>query len=248
LIVSLKINNIPIVLVNVYGPNIDDPNFFLDMFTQIDKFDDSNLLIAGDFNSVLGPLDYHGSQPHHSSKKSKEIITILMDEFNLVDVWRHFNPNLKQYTRHQANPKALSRLDFILISSNFLNNCISSKILPGVSSDHSVVTCNIKVDEIPRGRGYWKLNTHYLHYDSDFITHIKEKIDDFKEYHKNSICNANIIWDAFKCTISGHCMEYCARKKKERNVEKSKIMKSARLIFRLVTVLPIILCSINVLN
>lgn len=224
LILSLKINDIPIVLTNVYGPNNDDPNFFLDMFTQIDKFDAFNLVIAGDFNAVLGPLDYQGSQPHHSNKKSKEIISILMDEFNLIDVWRHFNPNLKQYTRHQANPKVLSRLDFILVSSNFLNNCISSKILPGVSSDHSVVTCDIKLDESPRGRGYWKLNVHYLQYDSDFITYVKEKINDFKEYHKNSICNANIIWDAFKCTISGHCMEYCTRKKKERNVKKSKII------------------------
>jgi exonuclease III len=47
LIISLKINNLPFVLVNLYAPNDDDPNFFLDLFTQIDQFDDSNLLIGG---------------------------------------------------------------------------------------------------------------------------------------------------------------------------------------------------------
>ena len=155
LIVSLLINNTPVVLVNLYAPNDDDPNFYFDLFAETDKFErsDTSLLIGGDFNAVLGPMDYQGSQSQHSNKKSKDTILGLMDEFNLIDVWRHFNPNLKQYTRHQAKPKTLSRLDFILVSSNLISNCIGSKILPSFSSDHSVVTCNFKVDENPRVEG-----------------------------------------------------------------------------------------------
>ena len=132
------------------------------------------------------------------------------------------NP-LKQYTRHQAKPKTLSRLDFILVSSNFINNCISSKILPSVSSDHSVITCNFK-DKNLRGHGYWKLNCRYLQYDSEFNEYVKGKIVEFKENHQGSLCNPNVIWDAFKCTIAGVCMEYSALKKKEWNADKIKLM------------------------
>ena len=91
----MTIDDLPITLVNVYGPNNNDSNFFLNLFAEIDKFDDSNLIVGGDFNAVLGPLDYRGSQSHHSNKKSKDMINILIDEFNHIDIWRHFNPNLK---------------------------------------------------------------------------------------------------------------------------------------------------------
>jgi hypothetical protein len=46
---------------------------------------------------------------------------------------------------------------------------------------------------------------------------------DFKDCHKDSVCDPNIVWDAFKCTISGYCIGYSARKKKERNTNKEKL-------------------------
>jgi mannosylglycoprotein endo-beta-mannosidase len=87
-----------------------------------------------------------------------------------------------------------------------------------------VVTLDFNDGHPIKGPGFWKLNCHFLHNDADFITHIKGKINDFKVIHQNSTCNPNIIWDSFKCTIAGYCMEYCSRKKKERNVEKLSIM------------------------
>ena len=76
----------------------------------------------------------------------------------------------------------------------------------------------------PEGRGFWKLNCNYLHHDSDFIMLVKNTIHDFKEAHKNSDCNPNIIWDSLKCTIAGVCIEYSVRKRRERNGIKAKLM------------------------
>ena len=90
-------------------------------------------------------------------------------KFNLCDIWRDFHPNLKQYTRHQKSPKVLSRLDFILVSDNLINNCISSKIITGIQSDHSVVSLQFKDGLLSKGKGFWKLNCHFLHHDPDFI-------------------------------------------------------------------------------
>ena len=78
------------------------------------------------------------------------MISVLMDEFNLCDIWRHFHSNLRQYTRHQRNPMILSRLDFILVSEDLINNCLDSKMIPGVQSNHSVVYLNLKDGQPPQ--------------------------------------------------------------------------------------------------
>ncbi len=132
LILSVKMNDLPVLLVNVYAPNHDDPDFFLDVFAKIDQFNYTSLIVGGDFNAVLGPLDYQGGRPHHSNSKASDMISILMEELDLLDVWRHFHPAQRQCSRHQVNPKVLSRLDFILVSNNLIDNCLQSKILPGV--------------------------------------------------------------------------------------------------------------------
>ena len=224
LILKGVFNDLNMTLVNVYAPNQDDPDFLLRVFTEIDKINSPFLIVGGDFNSVLGPLDYQGSRLHHSNKKNRELLSIIIEEYGLVDVWRHFHPNLRQYTRHQKTPRVLSRLDFFLISTNFLDNCVSSKILPGVQSDHSIVQIAFNDNQPKRGKGFWKMNCHYLLNDSDSVDHVKEIIKEFKDNHKNSGCNPNIIWDALKACITGVCIGYFSRKKKERNREKNELL------------------------
>ena len=101
MIISASINEVAVIFVNLYGPNNDDPNFFLEVFSKVDQFDYTSILCAGDFNAVLGPLDYEGVRDTHTNVKSSEMIITLMEEFNLCDIWRNFHPNLTQYTRHQ---------------------------------------------------------------------------------------------------------------------------------------------------
>ena len=88
----------------------------------MDNLDASRLIISGDLNVALGPLDYHGSRLTHSNVNSCKALLSLMEEFNLIDVWRNEHPTLRAYTKHQKNPPALSRLDYILVSSNLANN------------------------------------------------------------------------------------------------------------------------------
>ena len=207
--------------------NNDDPNFFLDLFAVLDNMQNLNssrLIVAGDCNFCLGPLDYKVSQSHHSNVNSKNIFDALMDKFNLVDIWRMDHPNVRKYTRHQKNPVALSRLDYIFVSSDLINSVNSSNIISGISSDHSIVAAKISKDVSARGRGYWKLNCHFLRHDAQFIESIKSKITEFKDIHSGSLANPNIIWDTFKCFISGHCIEYTSRKKRERAKAKSDLL------------------------
>ena len=61
-----------------------------------------------------------------------------IEEFNLVDVWRRLHPNDSMYTRLQKNPIGCSRLDYILISSDLLNN-VKETDINGIDSDHNMV-------------------------------------------------------------------------------------------------------------
>ena len=100
----------------------------------------------------------------------------------------------------------------------------SSNIISGIGSDHSIVTAKISCDIPARGRGYWKCNCHYLRHDAEFIQFIKSKITEFKDIHSQSLANPNILWDSLKCFITGHCIEYTSRKKKERTKTKADIL------------------------
>ena len=96
LIISATLNELPVTLVNVYGPNNDDPDFLLEVFAEIDQFDNEFLIVGGDFNTVIDHLDYQGSRQHHSNIKTSEMLSVIMEEYGLCDVWRSFHPGLKK--------------------------------------------------------------------------------------------------------------------------------------------------------
>ena len=65
LFLNATLNDIPVTLVNIYAPNNDDPHFLLEVFAEIDKFDNSSLIIRGDLNAAISPLDYQGTRQQH---------------------------------------------------------------------------------------------------------------------------------------------------------------------------------------
>ena len=105
LILNAIFNDIPVTLVNIYAPNNDDPDFLLEVFAEIDKYDNSSLIIGGDFNAVISHLDYQGTRQRHSNVRVSNMISDIIEEYNLIDVWRHFHPTLRQYTRHKKTPQ-----------------------------------------------------------------------------------------------------------------------------------------------
>ena len=223
--VLLNCDHIPlsITLANVYAPNNDDPEFLNEVISEVDVIDNPFLIIGGDFNAVISSLDYQGSKQMHANIKARDTLTFWMEVYGLYDVWRLFHPNIRKYTRHQKSPKALSRLDFFLVSGSLLELCNKTQILPGIQSDHSVVSLRFDCKSPQKGKGYWKLNTFYLT-DPEFTKLVKDEINNFKITHRDSGSNPNIIWDTFKCYITGICIEYSSRKKRERTLEKDRLI------------------------
>lgn len=95
-----------------------------------------------------------------------------------------------------------NRLDKIddLENKSRRNNLVFFK-LPEVGAGISYHSCH--------GKGYWKCYCSYLRHDSNYFITIT--MNKFKEIHRYSDLNPNVIWDAFKCYIAGHCMLHTCR-------------------------------------
>ena len=65
LIVDITINQERFLLCNVYAPDEDDLEFFVDLFSQVEKVNktsknDPYIVISGDFNTILNTKDKRG--------------------------------------------------------------------------------------------------------------------------------------------------------------------------------------------
>ena len=59
IILNLSVNSKQFTLINIYGPNIDQPKFYEHIFHIIDSINNSTFIWCGDFNLVLNSeLDY----------------------------------------------------------------------------------------------------------------------------------------------------------------------------------------------
>uniref|UniRef100_A0A8C9X622 exodeoxyribonuclease III n=1 Tax=Sander lucioperca TaxID=283035 RepID=A0A8C9X622_SANLU len=71
LIVSGTFNCVPVTLINVYGPNFDDPAFFQTILSRIPEVGKTNIIMRGDFNCILDTLmDKQTSRSTTNSKSS----------------------------------------------------------------------------------------------------------------------------------------------------------------------------------
>ena len=150
-----------------------------------------------------------------TEKKEKvvDIINKTIQNFDLIDIWRLRNPDIKQFTWRQKNEKVKCRLDYWLIS-NFMQDSVAKvDILPFIKSDHSAVVLEIRVSEQDqKGKGYWKLNNSILD-EADFIQEMLHSktiwINETAE-----IVDARIRWEMIKYKIRLFCIKYCSNKRR----------------------------------
>ena len=81
-----------------------------------------------------------------NNPRGREEVLKLRNEFNLVDQWRIYNDNSKVrvYTWHRKNLIKMARLDFFLMSEEFLALIEIISISNGYRTDHSIVYLEIK--------------------------------------------------------------------------------------------------------
>ena len=168
LILDMTIFNKRLSLVNIYGPNKDDPSFYENLFKSITENGNDSYIICGDFNLTLSPNIDCLNYKYINNPKARKIITNMIKENNLFDTFRELHPTLKRYIWRHKNPLKQSRLDCFLVTGSIVNSVKKSKIETGNKSDHSMVTLILAMDNFEHGRPLWKHN-NFLLTDTEYL-------------------------------------------------------------------------------
>ncbi len=228
LILECVYNQCSYTLANIYGPNVNDPSFFHDIFDIVGQTH-GDLILGGDFNVVQDPIldrKENNNSVTDGKTNTRTVLKHYIEEFNLLDIWRISHPDIKRYTwRNSVNKQ--SRLDYFLISINLQAMVKICEIEPGYKSDHSLISLSIDHTEVQRGPGFWKFNCSILH-DIDYTNLVKRVINECKEIYGNGNLDHLQYWEALKLHIRGETIRYCSIKKKKNEAERLRLEKQIK--------------------
>jgi len=214
-IVSGLIFSVHITLLNIYGPNYDDPSFFRKVFNLLPNLSNTHLIIGGDFNLVLDPiLDRTpvrsvGHLPNYTTTLNE-----LMNSLDLVDIWRLKHPTDRQYTFFSHVHNSYSRIDFFLVDFKVASCVTSMKHHNRIISDHSAVTISLDLFEIKPNYS-WRFNPTLL-LDSHFSQHVIEWLDDYLAFNDTGDVSDSTLWESLKAVLRGHIIAYESGLKKNK--------------------------------
>uniref|UniRef100_A0A8C6PR15 exodeoxyribonuclease III n=1 Tax=Nothobranchius furzeri TaxID=105023 RepID=A0A8C6PR15_NOTFU len=189
IIIECEISSVKINLVNIDGPNNDNPEFFRQLFMTLATLL-GHFIIGGDFNCTLQPnLDRSTGIDMSHSNIRKEILQLIKD-FNLVDIWRSKNLTQQSYSCYSGASRSFSRIDYFLISSDLISittECWYDSIL---ISDHAPHSFLLRFTNSIICPNQWRLQPIWLR-DPGFIEFIGEQIDLYfdKKYCSNICLN-----------------------------------------------------------
>ena len=234
--IALKIKMIDteITLINIYGPNNDNPRFYDELSALIDRFQTATIILCGDWNLVQDQQLDTKNYLRENNIRARNKVLQMKEIHDLHDPWRIQNPDEKQYTWLQRNPHKMSRLDFFLVSSDILAITDKSEIKPGYRSDHSIINLTLEISSQTKGKGFWKLNTSLLH-DQEYATIIKTVIkDNIIRYAKpnQNLENLDIsftisdqlFWETLKMEFRQATIPYAGKKKKNAQERETKLL------------------------
>ena len=228
LILDVTISGKRVLLVNIYGPNRDQPSFYEQLQQDIRDFSIDAVIIMGDFNLVLNQEKDTLNYMHVNNPRSREKVLDICTEFNLIDIWRELNLEKMQFTWRTKNLRKQARLDFFLISEQLFIDIEDAKIESGYRTDHSFVTVSLNEQQIDKGSTFWKFNNSLLK-DQEYVKIVKKVIEEVKnQYAENDqpseeisnkdikfSINDQLFLEVLLMEIRGKTISYATYKKKK---------------------------------
>ena len=238
ILADIEINETKFRLINMYGPNTNNEEFYTSITKKITENEQDYLIWCGDFNLTLNPQLDSNNYVNINNPKNRNIVINVIQEHNLTDIFRHYNPDKKRYTWHKSKLLKQARLDYFLVSSSFTDLIINTDIKPSYRSDHSILELSFSISNFKRGKGTWKLNTSFLK-EKDFVTLVNRCIKEeyqkyaFPVYSPQYLYNVandiglNIDYDLFLevvlLRIRGEAIKYGSMKKRLSNQQQKQL-------------------------
>ena len=213
IIVIGEIHNISLTLVNIYAPNTDNPQFFQKVFALIPDISQTNLIIGGDFNTVLDTYLDRSSMSKVQRNTSSEFLNTFINNANILDIWRTTNPSGRDYSFYSPVHNSYSRIDYFLVDAKLAPSIVNVKYHSIVISDHSPLTFLLCLDHVDKPHTSWRLNS-YLLTEKKFREYLKAQISLYFEMNDIPGTSPSTLWEAFKAYIRGSIISFEASRKK----------------------------------
>ena len=151
--VDLKLENMTLKIINIYGPNLDSPGFYENLNDIVKNNELDYTIICGDFNLVLNPdMDCCNYKTINNLRAHAHLIDMISEQ-NLIDTFRLLHPSTSRYTWRRKSPMKQARLDYFLCSDRLCDHIKSSTIKLGYRSDHSIIELKLTLCNFNRERG-----------------------------------------------------------------------------------------------
>ena len=227
--VNVKFDSASVWLVCAYAPAANSQQekvTYLNELQNLLQQRCTNVLLGGDFNISLDTRVSDSSRIRCSASRSR--LSRMIDGLGLTDVWRHKHPKAQRFTWRRKNSAQKSRIDYLFISEWLLNNNIVSRceISPGILSDHSFVTVDLRVADSVRGPGLWRFNNCLLD-NSEFVSAVKfeiEKATQGIEAYENIDCKGTHI-NLLLCNIRSTSMRMSKQIAAAQRREETELVK-----------------------
>jgi exonuclease III len=154
LLVSASVQGSTLIIGSIYGPNGTDRVFYDNLSKFINELGDYPVILGGDWNTVNSgaPLVDNPdvlNMRNLPGLRNRDFLLNLMETKKLVDPYRIFYPNRRDFTYvpRDTQLRNRSRLDFFLVSENAAGTCHSCEIAEGLQSklfDHKAISIDFK--------------------------------------------------------------------------------------------------------
>ena len=135
--------------------------------------------------------------------KETQVLNDMLDEMDLIDIFRTFYPNAEEYTFFSSVHGAFSRIDHILGHKSNLSKFKKMEIISSIFSDHNAMRLGINYKKKSlRNTNTWRLNNTFLN-NQQVTEEIKKEIKKFLETNNNENTTTQNLWDAAKAVLRG---------------------------------------------
>lgn len=129
----------------------------------------------------------------------------LINNEDLIDVWRKRNPKTRDYTYYSDRHKTWSRIDMVWATKELDTLTEKAEILTSSLSDHNPMLWQM-IGGIYCFRR-WRLNEDILD-NSEIVENLKKDINDYFDLNLSPNMQLSTIWDTFKAVLRGRLIRW----------------------------------------
>lgn len=141
-----------------------------------------------------------------------------------MDACRVCHPRKRDYTFYSPVHKSFSRIDYILIEHQLIQNLKTAEIKAITLSDHAPVKIQLEICGDARTGTNWKLNDSLIQ-DPDTAKRVEQKLRTYFEINDTKEISKATLWEAHKAYIRGILISIGARKNKKGGKKTSLLYK-----------------------